>query len=134
MKRITVYFSCILLSVSCKDNTPDIDKMADDFAGIECRAVALREKRFALANEIRFTQDTLLNKQHITDTSRLKIKLERLNQAKETILQTSLALADSIHKQLDSLMQHHLTDATLKSKFNTALNNTLQKRNCVEKL
>jgi len=132
MTRNKALLLTAVVIASCSPNKPDINKMANEFSDIECRAMALREKRFALANQIRFTQDTLLHTSNKTDTTRLKTKLQVLNSEKENILKTSLSLADSIKHRLDSLMENHLATPEDKAKFNELLKAALQKRGCVE--
>ena len=109
----------------------DIKKLANDFAGTECRAMQLREKRFALANEIRFTQDTILHFAHTGDTTRLNQKLQQLNNEKEHLLQTSRALGDSLKTVLDNLQQTHLADTASKRIFNEELASILKRKGCL---
>jgi len=101
---------------------------------MECRAITLREQRFALANEIRFTQDTLIRANGNVDTARLQSKLGRLNMEKERMTQQSLQLADSIKQTLDSLMSHYLTQQQDKEQFNQLLNAKLKDMHCKDSL
>ena len=132
MSRITIFVIFLTILTSCKNKKQDLNNMAGSFADIECRAMALREKRFALANQIRFTQDTLMHASKITDTARLKTNLKAYNFQKENILQISLNLADSIKHHLDSLMQNHLTTPDDKAQFNGLLKIALHERSCIE--
>ncbi len=93
----------------------------------------LKQKRFALANEIRFTQDTLLQKMQVIDTVTLKERLGRFEIEKKALLQESLLLADSIKIGLDSLMQQVLVSAEDRKAFDIDLKNELRKLGCTDK-
>jgi hypothetical protein len=127
------FFIIMTLSViflACKQTKQDdLLTIANQFADRECKAIHFREERFQLANNIRFTEDTLRQTKS-ADSSRLKQKLQQLNNEKQTILQKSLLLADTIHKQLDGLMANELKDKNRKEKFNALLNAELEKRGC----
>ena len=123
----------VLITFSCRQHKTDIKELVEQFADLECRAISLREKRFALANQIRFTQDTLLQKTGKADTSTLKLKLDYYNNDKAVTLQHSLALADSIRSRLNDIMKNQLTNEADKTAFNDLLNKTLQQKGCVEK-
>jgi hypothetical protein len=131
-ESIALLMSFIVLIFSCtsKHTQPSLDTMVNDFAQLECRAISLREQRFALANQIRFTQDTLVQFNDKADTARLKAMLNILNTKKEYTTKQSLLLADSIKYTLDSLMSHYLTTKEDKDKFNQLLNNTLANMHC----
>jgi hypothetical protein len=118
---------------SCKSEKKDIKGAVDKFADLECRAITLREKRFELANQIRFTEDTLTHPTANADTARLRLKLEGFNKEKETLLKESLSLADTIRLQLNDLMKNQLTDQKDKANFDQLLNATLEQRGCIEK-
>ena len=132
----TLLLAAVLLVSSCTSNQPppSLEKIASDFAPMECRAITLREQRFALANEIRFTQDTLIRANGNVDTARLQSKLGRLNMEKERMTQQSLQLADSIKQTLDSLMSHYLTQQQDKEQFNQLLNAKLKDMHCKDSL
>ena len=124
----------IVIFISCKHNSisnADVGKWVMGIADVECKAISLREQRFALANEIRFAQDTLMQTKDKTDTVRLSNKIAKLTKQKESILNQSLAIADSIKSQLDTLKSNHFTDTSITRIFNDALNDTLKKRGCL---
>ncbi|MCW3111088.1 MAG: hypothetical protein JWQ09_5594 [Segetibacter sp.] len=123
----------VMFTISCQSRETDIKGMVDKFADLECRAMSLREKRFDLANQLRFTQDTLLQTTDKRDTTRLKLKLEFFNKEKDAMLQQSLSLADSIHNELSDLMKNKLANQNDKATFNQMLNNTLLQRGCIKK-
>lgn len=131
--KLLVCSVIVLITFSCQKHKPDIKQLADKFADLECRAISLREKRFELANQIRFTQDTLLQKHGKADTSKLKLKLKSYNKDKEVTLQQSLSLADSIRNRLNDIMKNQLINEPDKAAFNDMLNKTLQQKGCVEK-
>lgn len=111
--------------VSCENKQAVLQKKAYEFASLECKAIKLREKRFALANEIRFTTDSIRQFSKATDTSQLHRKLELYNKNKETMLQQSLAVAQTIQHELSSLMKNELSDKNDRAYFNALLNKAL---------
>ncbi|MCW3112305.1 MAG: hypothetical protein JWR18_701 [Segetibacter sp.] len=135
MKNLQTVLCAVLLSitVSCGEHKPNIKELVDNFVDLECRAITLREKRFELANQMRFTQDTLLQTSNKADTSRLKSKLEAFNKEKEVTLQQSLSLADSIRIRLNDMMKNELSNETDKTTFNETLNKTLVEKGCLDK-
>jgi hypothetical protein len=135
MKRVTIiFFAIIVVSVfGCKRNSKSLGIAVDRFAALECRAISLRERRFDLANQIRFTEDSLLEKSNKGDTVRLRIKLNDLNKEKEVVLKQSLSLADTIRMQLDDLKKNQLADEKDKADFDRLLNASLEKRGCLKK-
>lgn len=121
------------ITVSCSEQKTNLNELVDNFADLECRAISLREKRFELASQMRFTQDTLLQTTNKADTLRLKAKLDAFNKEKELTLQQSLSLADSIRNRLNEIMKNELSNETDKTSFNEMLNNTLVAKGCLEK-
>lgn len=98
-------------------------------ADLEMRAIALREKRFALANEIRFTQDTLLR----TDSTdpqaiRLRATLEDLAVKKDSFLNASLVLADTIKHHIDSIADPERYSREELAEFSERLNAEIKRR------
>ncbi|MDQ2753554.1 MAG: hypothetical protein M3R72_11090, partial [Bacteroidota bacterium] len=71
------------------------DEKTNYIADLEYRAVLLRERRFALANQLRFAQDTLSATKSSTDSQRLANQIHIFTNEKDTLLQHSLALADT---------------------------------------
>ncbi len=118
-----LFFSC---QQSAKHAKSSVMRMAD----LECRAISLREQRFALANEIRFAQDTLLHFSTTKDTATLSDSLQIFLQKKEILLQASLQLADTIHKQLDSLRKFSFKNVDDKHAFDKKLSEELKRRGC----
>jgi hypothetical protein len=128
MKRCLAVF-LFLLCLSCRQ-AGVIDNNVAKMADLECRAIHLREMRFALANKIRFVQDTLLQTISAVDSLRLSDSLHFYQQQKETLLQASLQLADTIHKQLDSLRKFAFENVEQKHEFDKRLMEELKKRSC----
>ena len=122
-----------LLATSCKsgEKKADFSGMAQSIADIECRAISIREKRFDIANKIRFTLDTLLLTKNI-DSVRLKLKFAFLNNEKETIISKSQLMADTIKNLIDSLSKNFLIDPASKKQFSDSLNAILAKRRCID--
>lgn len=131
-KHQVKYFSLLTLIIYCfcschqtNESNGNVERMAD----LECRAIALREQRFALADSIRFTQDTLLHTK-TEDSVRLNNKLNIFLKQKETLLQRSLVLADSIHNKFDSLRKYVFIGLDDKKVFEQKLKETMDKREC----
>lgn len=131
---LPLFIVLIVCSCTPKPEQPSLKKIVNDFAQLECRAIALREQRFALANQIRFTQDTLLHASDKSNTARLNAKLKALNIKREHTTERSLVLADSIKHRLDSLMSNHLTKEEYKDQFNQMLHTTLENMHCKDSL
>lgn len=132
--RTSVSLIILFTIISCKRPQSNTRELAERFSALECRAIAIREKRFALADEIRFTEDTLLLQENKkTDTKQLKLKLAALNENKAVLLQQSLALADTIKKNLAELMNDSLKNESDKTAFNNELNDILLKKGCIKK-
>ncbi|GEO08549.1 hypothetical protein [Segetibacter aerophilus] len=123
----------LLTAFSCKDEKTNVKVLVNKFADLECRAMTLREQRFELANQLRFTQDTLMQRSKQADTTRLQSRLIAFNQQKEIMLKQSLLLADSIHTSLDDIMKNQLASKSEKQAFNDMLNEALVQRGCIKK-
>jgi hypothetical protein len=132
-KTLLIYALISLLAFSCQSHKANMNEIVNKFADLECRAMTLRENRFALANQLRFTQDTLLNTKTKTDTARLSHNITSFNTNKEILLKQSLSLADSIKTMLNSLMKDQLATERERAKFNQMLNTTLLQRGCLKK-
>ena len=112
MKTIYLHLSAILYSVflfSCEENNPDINTLVTKFSNLECRAYTLREKRYELADKIRFTEDSVqMNQNNQKSGTALKGQLKLFLKEKETVTKESLQLADTIRLQLDSIVKFQL--------------------------
>ncbi len=126
---VALLVSCCF--ISCKRQSV-LDEKTNYIADLECRAVLLREQRFALANQLRFAQDTLLTAKSSSDSLRLSSQIHIFTKEKEILLQHSLQLADTIHLQLDSLRKFIFTGSNDKKLFDQKLNEVLQKRGCAQ--
>ncbi len=120
-------FIFFLLSCGAKQ---DMEDWVSQFADLECKAVQLRESRFAVADKIRFAEDTLMHAPANTDSVRLRITLQVLNNEKRSLTEMSNHMADTIRMRLDYLMNHHLKNDTDKKRFHQLLADTLKKRGC----
>ena len=98
-------------------------------AELECRAISLRNQRFQLANTIRFAEDSIL-KNLTADSGKIKSELVLLQQQKESLLQRSLSLSDTIRKQLDSLEKNVFNGAESKQQFNDELQKAMSNLDC----
>lgn len=121
------------MTSACKNTGRDIKALAYKFADLECSTISLRKSRFQLADKIRFTQDTLLHLADNVQKARVESQLAVYNKEKDSMLQQSLLLADSIHQQLNYLMKNELTNEHDKASFDQMLNSRLQQQGCIEK-
>lgn len=123
-----IYVSLSVIFLSCSDKHQRMDKLADDMADYECRAVTLRNQRFELANKIRFTQDTIL--QQAGDTIPLHNKLTAMENEKQVLLVQSLQLADTIRQKVDFMLTNYFTDKSKEKEFNQLLDAALKRKGC----
>jgi hypothetical protein len=123
---------CLLLLaavISCNKpastvNTARMNQLADR----SCRAMSIRQQRYALADKIRFAQDTIGTTNDEKVKGRLQNSLKGYLVQKDSLLKVSLTLADTIHRQLDSLMPY--TDKAAQKRFTAQLDSLLAKRGC----
>lgn len=135
MKKILTNTSvlCALMALlsACSEQKPDISTIAKSFADMECRAINLKNQRYALADQMRFIQDTI-----IADTSsdvtkaRLSEQLKALDMGKDDMVNHGLSLADTIQQTLASLIKGPLKNVEDRHKFDELLAQELQKRGC----
>ena len=128
-KSLSVIFLFPLLIVGCS-NKPSTDALIDDFANLECRAMQLRNQRFKLADEIRFTQDTIIQLQQSGDTLLLHERLIKMYQQKELLHAKSSQLADSIKLKMDVIAATFLSDKNKELDFNRKLDSILILKSC----
>jgi hypothetical protein len=107
-----------------------LDTVIQYLANIECRAMAARNERFALANKIRFEQDKLATIKLHTDSLLIQAELVKNGVQKNSILTISLHLAGSIKIQMDYILAHYLTNKAKEKEFNKALDALLLKKGC----
>ncbi len=121
----------VLISVSsagCGSDEQEVEALAERFAVMESRAIDLRERRFELADAIRFATDTLLGSADSIVKGRLRERLTTLEGEKQEVLAKSLSLADSLRSRLDSLMRNDLLTDERKQLFREKLEDALKKR------
>lgn len=119
----------VLTTVSCYRKPADDHKKMELLANRTCRAISIRQQRFALANQMRFAQDTLFKTKNKNDSARLKKELEKFSKQKNILLKESLALADTIRRQLDTIMP--FTDKPAQKRFTAELDSLLAKKGCM---
>ena len=121
---LAAMFGCKNAATGSRRNldTTAINELADRMD----RAMMIRKQRFALANAIRFTQDTLGASKSAADRARLQNRLNTYLKQKQALFSESITLADTIHRQMDSLVPY--TDKTKEQAFNDLLNKTLAKK------
>lgn len=126
---ITILIFITALS-SCNEKKKSLDAVVHDLAVVECRAMQLKDKRFELADRIRFTEDTILKIGASADTMPYHEKMVKLAEAKELLLKNSLLLADSIKTTLDSVSLHYFTDKKTEKEFAELLDAALKANGC----
>ena len=118
-RRFCIYILLIFISSSCDNHEPNFRALAAEIAIIECRAEKLKDHRFALADKMRFKQDTILEKSK--DTMELHNQLVEMEKEKQVLLTQSLQLADTIKQKMEFLMTNYLTDKKRENEFNQFL-------------
>jgi hypothetical protein len=118
----------LLLIVSCSQSSKNNDSAVNLLADRSCRAISIRQQRFELANKIRFAQDTLAQAKNKNDSRRLGNELKLYFSQKDVLLKESLCLADTIRKQLDSLVPY--TDKAAQKRFTARVDSLLAKKGC----
>jgi hypothetical protein len=125
-------FSAASFFFSCGTHSKAvIEKSVAQFADLECEAIQLRKQRFSLADEIRYTEDTLQRAPNETATAELRQKLALLNTQKLQLTNDSRAMAERIKEHIDSLMASVLKTGEEKEAFNTELTKVLKQKNCL---
>lgn len=113
----------------CSESGPDDTDVAT-IADMEMRAITLREARFALANEIRYTQDTLLRTDSTApEAAALNERLQAMAVRKDSLTKASLALADTIKRSLSTIIDPKRYSQEERAEFNERLNEELKRRN-----
>jgi hypothetical protein len=127
-----VFFITMLLGIfSCTTSTHSLtlDKAKlEQLANCSCRATTIRKERFELADNIRFTQDSLSKAKTKSESERLQRRLQGYLKQKDVLLKHSLALADTIRTQLDSLVPY--TNKQAQKKFKASLDSSLASKGC----
>jgi hypothetical protein len=119
-----------LLFYACNNTNIEKEQMVKSLADLECRAIEFKNKRFELANQIRFAQDTLLQLKTTSDTLLIQIRLKDWDNQKQLIVNQSLSLADSIKLQMQLIMARYFTDKKNEKEFNILLDAALKKKGC----
>lgn len=126
-----ILFILILAGV-CSCNTKSSTKVShaklEQLADRSCRATVIRQQRYALADNIRFTQDSLAKAKDKAESQRLQGRLNEYLKQKGILLKTSLALADTIRMQLDSLLPY--SDKAAQHRFTASLDSILRSKGC----
>lgn len=116
-------FFIIFLFISCK-NSVDVTKYAEQFSELECKAITLKDKRYALADRLREIElDSINNRKELDSLKKLVIITKK----------ESLALADSIKHRLNDLFVQHLKDPDDRKKFNDILRKIILAKGCIQK-
>ena len=120
----------MLILFSCNNTSSDKETLLKLLVNMDCRAIELKNKRFQLADNIRYAQDTLLHFKSITDTALIQIRLKDWDFQKQLIVNHSLALADSIKLQMEILMPRYFNNKKKEMEFNMLLDEALKKNGC----
>lgn len=111
----------IICILACKEGN-DVQKYAEQFAQIECRAMQLKDTRFLLADTLRrLEMDTVAN----------KLLIDSLRKQSDITKTRSLLLADSIKMQLEDLIHDKLKSDKDKKLFQETLKKILLEKNCM---
>ncbi len=107
--------------ISCS-NKVDLDKIVIDFSGIQCRAIALKDKRYQLSDYLRSIELDSISKKKEIDSLQLVI-----DEAKKE----SLILADSIKINLEVLFRNTLVTPNEQKDFSSRLEEYIRLNGCV---
>jgi hypothetical protein len=100
----------------------------EQLANRTCRAKVLSAHRYALADSIRFAQDTLNHAKTKADSSRLQSRLKVYLENKPKVIKASLALADTIRMQMDSLIPYG--NKAAEKRFTASFDSIMTKKGC----
>lgn len=128
MKRTAFFLVLIILTGCNKQPSHTFQYRLNLLADRSCRAMSIRKQRFELANNIRFVTDTLARTKSKRDSVRLQSQLAFYNKQKGVLLKASIRLADTIHRQLDSLVPYN--DKAAEKRFTAQLHELLAKKGC----
>lgn len=90
----------VLVFVSCAERENNID--VKNIAKLSCTATSLKQQRFALADSIRFYEDSVLNfsKSDQFKKNRWQKILESMSERKLKLMKESRTLADALNDQI----------------------------------
>lgn len=126
--RTLISFLLLVTFLSCSRVSPDDDANIGLLADHTCKAISIRRERFALADQIRFIQDTLAQAKNKSSVARLQNNLKLFMIRKAALSEASLRLADTIHRELDAMVPYR--DKAAQKRFNARLDSLLAKRGC----
>lgn len=131
LRNLIFWVSLLICASGCTSDEVKIQRIAQDFASLECRAIELRKSRFALADTIRFAEDSLILLQEDSSIiAGINLRMKGYEQRKNDLVKTSLSLAEHIRDHLDSLMSNELSKPDHRKLFDAALENALKERGC----
>ena len=113
--RQIIWLIPFLLLFSC-NNKVDLDLIVQEFSELECKAVRLKEKRFALFERLRIIE---------MDTIKYAKELDSLDIVIEATKSESLKVADSIRVKLDVLFKEKLQNKEDRVAFNKKLGSVI---------
>lgn len=113
--RQIIWLLPFLLLFSC-NNKVDLDLIVQEFSELECKAVRLKEKRFALFERLRIIE---------MDTIKYAKELDSLDIVIEATKSESLKVADSIRVKLDVLFKEKLQNKEDRVEFNKKLGSVI---------
>lgn len=125
MKPYLLLALLLSLLVSCNNNEISEETLqadADMLANLQCDAKKLQEERFQLANNIRFLEDSVMATQDSMLLIGYKAKLADLAPQKESVLERTKIMADSISKTMMKLQQGTYKDTADRKLLDVALN------------
>jgi hypothetical protein len=135
LKRWLVFFPlatsiAFLFLVGCRSaQTAGHQDFFNRYVHHQCQAFLLREQRYALADRLRFLQDSLQNSS-AGDTISLHLRLTQWLQQKEAIYQHSVSLADTLGRMFDTVKTIYLVNKEKEKVFNDKLAEALAKKGC----
>lgn len=127
MKIFLVGLLLILPILAChKPNPATNERGIELLASRSFRAISLRQQRYDLADKMRFAQEAMGGKANQNVKDSINRNLQVYIKQKDRLLKESLALADTIRLQADSLMLY--TNKTTQKIFKHKLDSIIRQK------
>lgn len=104
--------------MSCSSKQKEIDQAIEQLGTLQCKAVTMKEERFALFEQIRTLE---------SDTAHNNRTIDSLKRYAESLKSESLVIADSLNNALSRTFETIVTTDKDKAYFNTKMNALVEK-------
>ena len=107
-----------MILMSCSSKQKEIDQAIEQLGTLQCKAVTMKEERFALFEQIRTLESDTVNNIRTIDS---------LKGYAESLKSESLVIADSLNNALSRTFETIVTTDKDKAYFNTKMNALVEK-------